>query len=137
MNLLVIAPVVSQYLIFRSATSRRLFGLRDFKAIKCLSTHPLHRNYFISSHYDGYVFTVIRSARFTAFVSCSCFSTIALWDSRKLNKKQSSAVQEVDAHTKNVESAYFSPLSGNLILSTSVDDTIKWVEKKLHSCRSS
>ena len=80
---------------------------------------------FISHHFLSHA--VLESFKLGKGINI-IFRTVALWDSRKLNKKKSQAVQEIDAHKRVIESAYFSPVSGDKIVSTSTDDTIKSVK---------
>ncbi|XP_062518069.1 WD repeat-containing protein 76-like [Corticium candelabrum] len=69
--------------------------------VKCVDVHPLVRDYF---------------------VSCSADSVVAVWDLRCLRSHH--PVVKMNHH-KQVDSAYFSPLTGNKIVSSSTDNTVK------------
>lgn len=60
-----------------------------------------------------------------------CYSTAKIWDLRNLKSggKSNKWLDQI-VHSKNVYSAYFSPLTGNHILTTSLDGTLKWVVKE-------
>jgi WD40 repeat protein len=62
------------------------------------------------------------------------FRTVCIWDLRKLNKKAKNRPMDEINHGKSVSSAYFSPVTGNYILSTSMDDKIRYdIAEKLSS----
>ncbi|GFS65168.1 WD repeat-containing protein 76 [Trichonephila inaurata madagascariensis] len=69
-------------------------------SVKTISVHPADKNYFISAETKG---------------------SLALWDLRKLQKKP---VTQVRHHQRVVYSAFFSPVTGNSVLTTSADDSI-------------
>ncbi|GFQ66987.1 WD repeat-containing protein 76 [Trichonephila clavata] len=69
-------------------------------SVKTISIHPVDKNYFISAETKG---------------------CLALWDLRKLQKKP---VTQVHHHKRVVYSAFFSPVTGNSVLTTSADDSI-------------
>ena len=50
--------------------------------------------------------------------------TVALWDLRKI-KGIKSKLDQYERHSRSVTSAYFSPVDGKYVLTTSWDDTIK------------
>lgn len=56
------------------------------------------------------------------------YSTVALWDLRNM-RKEGKLCRAVDVVSQKrlVESAYFSPVTGQYILSTSMDDTVQYV----------
>jgi WD40 repeat protein len=72
------------------------------KSVKCIDIHPVNADYFVTSSSD---------------------SCVAVWDVRYL-KSSSSHVARTN-HFRQVDCAYFSSLTGNKILSTSTDNTIK------------
>ncbi|CAL1292691.1 unnamed protein product [Larinioides sclopetarius] len=69
-------------------------------SVKTVSVHPVNKNYFVSADMKGF---------------------LSLWDLRKLQKKP---VVEVHHHRKVITSAFFSPVTGNSILTTSADDSL-------------
>ncbi|GFT57364.1 WD repeat-containing protein 76 [Nephila pilipes] len=69
-------------------------------SVKSVSVHPVNKSYFVSADVKG---------------------LISLWDLRKLQNKP---VIEVHHHKRVVSSAFFSPVTGNSILTTSSDDSI-------------
>nr|XP_054757694.1 WD repeat-containing protein 76-like [Lytechinus pictus] len=71
--------------------------------IKTLSVHPTMPHYF---------------------VTCSSDCTAQLWDLRSMKESGSSKSVAVMPHSKSVNSAFFSPINGSKILTTSHDDKI-------------
>ncbi|XP_028415093.1 WD repeat-containing protein 76-like isoform X2 [Dendronephthya gigantea] len=61
------------------------------------------------------------------FCTSSSDATVVLWDLRKIKGKKSK-VDEYDGHRRSINSAYFSPVDGKYILTTSWDDSIKILE---------
>ncbi|XP_033751817.1 WD repeat-containing protein 76-like [Pecten maximus] len=79
-----------------------------WKSLRTVSVHPVHTHIFATASTDG---------------------TVSLWDHRKL--KSSGKKNEpiyLKQHAKSVTSAYFSPLTGKYILTTSLDDKISVFE---------
>ncbi|XP_064601418.1 WD repeat-containing protein 76-like [Liolophura sinensis] len=75
------------------------------KPLRTVSVHPVQKDYFITSCADG---------------------NVSLWDIRNLKsgmKKNNSSIVDLH-HGKGVNSAYFSPITGNFILTTSMDDKL-------------
>lgn len=52
--------------------------------------------------------------------------TVAIYDSRCLKKTKSKAVSQLHGHTLSISSAYFSPCTGNRVLTTSLDNHLRW-----------
>ncbi|KAM7436162.1 WD repeat-containing protein 76 [Porites harrisoni] len=71
------------------------------KIIKCIDTHPLNNNLFLTSSTDG---------------------SVAFWDIR--NVKGAKSKLSSLHRTRVVTSAYFSPLTGSQVLVTSSDDYV-------------
>ncbi|GIY39138.1 WD repeat-containing protein 76, partial [Caerostris darwini] len=69
-------------------------------SVKSISIHPVDKNYFISADTKGFM---------------------NLWDLRKLQKKPLIAVHH---HKRVIQSALFSPVLGNSVLTLSSDDSI-------------
>jgi len=76
--------------------------------LKCVSHHPIEKHYFITASVKGHV---------------------DLWDERYLDKSRSYLTRL--PHKKGVLSAFFSPTSGEKILSCSAGDEIKYVQLSL------
>ncbi|VDI37243.1 Hypothetical predicted protein, partial [Mytilus galloprovincialis] len=61
--------------------------------------------------------------------------TVCIWDLRKLKEKGKSQSLDELSHDKSINSAYFSPVTGKYILSTSLDDRIRiFNSENLSSC---
>ncbi|KAK3703208.1 hypothetical protein QZH41_016063 [Actinostola sp. cb2023] len=75
------------------------YQLHD-RTIKCLDVHPINTNIFATSVNKG----------------------ILLWDARKL--KGPSSCLNVITHHRSVSSAFFSPITGQQLLATSMDNLI-------------
>lgn len=49
-----------------------------------------------------------------------------IYDSRCLKKTKSKAVSELQGHSLSISSAYFSPCTGNRVLTSCMDDKLRW-----------
>lgn len=62
-------------------------------------------------------------------------SAVCLWDIRQMKSKKSMSVW-TGMHGKSVDSAYFSPLTGSNLLTTSMDDTLEIFDtQSLHNIK--
>nr|XP_020475592.1 WD repeat-containing protein 76 isoform X2 [Monopterus albus] len=77
--------------------------LLDPKAVRCVSVHPLQKQYF----------AVAES------------KMVSIYDSRCLRKKSSQAVSQLHGHSLSISSAYFSPCTGNRVLTSCMDNHIR------------
>ncbi|XP_060611414.2 WD repeat-containing protein 76 [Anolis sagrei] len=76
----------------------------DFDSLtRTVHVHPVNRHYFISA-----------GAR-----------NVGIYDVRHLKTLGSKPVVSLAGHTKSVASAYFSPVTGNRVLTTCADDTLR------------
>ncbi|XP_063304767.1 WD repeat-containing protein 76 [Pelobates fuscus] len=73
------------------------------KSARTVNVHPVNRNICV--------------------VAGAC--DVCIYDVRKLNKKTTQPVLSLIGHTRSVASAYFSPVTGNRILTTCADDLIR------------
>ena len=71
--------------------------------LKSISHHPVNGQYFITGSVQG---------------------SVNLWDSRYIDKKKASFLVNLPS-SKGVLSAFFSPITGNKILSCTADDRIR------------
>uniref|UniRef100_A0A8C7Z378 WD repeat-containing protein 76 n=1 Tax=Oryzias sinensis TaxID=183150 RepID=A0A8C7Z378_9TELE len=85
----------------------------DTKTLRCVSVHPLQMQYF-----------AVAESR-----------AVNIYDSRCLKKTKSKAVSLLQGHTLGVSSAYFSPCSGNRVL-TSYVIVLLWSRAASFLCRS-
>ncbi|XP_073319967.1 WD repeat-containing protein 76 [Pagrus major] len=83
--------------------SHQSLHLLDSKTLRCVSVHPLQTQYF----------AVAESL------------VVSIYDSRCLKKTKSQAVSQLHGHSKSISSAYFSPHTGNRVLTTCMDDHIR------------
>nr|XP_039259939.1 WD repeat-containing protein 76-like [Styela clava] len=74
------------------------------RAAKCVSCHPLQKYYVSTSHRDGSVF---------------------IFDIRNISDMKCKPVVTIQDHARSVSSAYFSPISGKHLLTTSYDDRLR------------
>nr|CAB3267727.1 WD repeat-containing protein 76 [Phallusia mammillata] len=74
------------------------------KNIKCVSVHPVKREYF---------------------ATCGNDTKLKIFDMRTVTSNHSKALAVVHEHGKSIDSAFFSPLTGNKILTTSLDDRLR------------
>ncbi|XP_054719663.1 LOW QUALITY PROTEIN: WD repeat-containing protein 76-like [Uloborus diversus] len=77
--------------------------------VKTVSVHPLERSYFVTSDTKG---------------------MIRVWDLRKLQKLP---IATNKPHKRSINSAFFSPVTGKNILSTSFDDTLAILDSSIIS----
>ncbi|XP_070765726.1 WD repeat-containing protein 76 [Enoplosus armatus] len=75
----------------------------DPKSLRCVSVHPLQKQYF----------AVAES------------KVVSIYDSRCLKKTKSQAVSQLHGHSLSISSAYFSPCTGNRVLTSCMDDQIR------------
>ncbi|CAN9506717.1 unnamed protein product [Ophioblennius macclurei] len=75
----------------------------DPKTLRCVSVHPLQKQYF----------AVAES------------KTVCIYDSRCMKKTKSQAVSQLRGHSLSISSAYFSPQTGNRVLTTCMDNAIR------------
>lgn len=83
--------------------SHESFHTLDTKSVRCVSVHPMKKQYFAVA--EGQV--------------------VNIYDSRFLKNSKSKAVCQLHGHSKSISSAYFSPETGNRILTTCMDDRIR------------
>ncbi|XP_033973037.1 WD repeat-containing protein 76 isoform X2 [Trematomus bernacchii] len=75
----------------------------DLKTLLCVSVHPLQKQYFVVAE----------------------SSVVSIYDSRCLKKNRSEAVSTLQGHSLSISSAYFSPRTGNRVLTTCLDNHIR------------
>ncbi|KAM4602933.1 LOW QUALITY PROTEIN: WD repeat-containing protein 76 [Polymixia lowei] len=75
----------------------------DTKNIHCVSVHPVHRQYF----------AVAES------------KVVSIYDSRCLKKAENQAVSQLHGHSLSISGAYFSPSTGNRVLTSCTDKKIR------------
>ncbi|XP_041796202.1 WD repeat-containing protein 76-like [Chelmon rostratus] len=86
-----------------SGNSHESLHRLDPKTLRCVSVHPLQRQYF----------AVAES------------KVVRIYDSRCLKKTNSQAVSQLHGHSLSISSAYFSPCTGNRVLTSCMDDNIR------------
>ncbi|XP_026234842.1 WD repeat-containing protein 76 isoform X1 [Anabas testudineus] len=75
----------------------------DPKTLRCVSVHPVQKQYFAVSE----------------------SKVVSIYDSRCLKKKNSQAVSQLQGHSLSISSAYFSPCTGNRVLTSCMDNNIR------------
>uniref|UniRef100_UPI0037E7EE7D WD repeat-containing protein 76 n=1 Tax=Semicossyphus pulcher TaxID=241346 RepID=UPI0037E7EE7D len=75
----------------------------DPKTLRCVSVHPVQKQYF----------AVAES------------KVVSIYDSRCLKKTKSATVSQLLGHSLSISSAYFSPCTGNRVLTTCMDNNIR------------
>uniref|UniRef100_G3PVS7 WD repeat-containing protein 76 n=1 Tax=Gasterosteus aculeatus aculeatus TaxID=481459 RepID=G3PVS7_GASAC len=73
------------------------------KTLRCVSVHPLQKQYF-----------AVAERR-----------TVNIYDSRCLKNSKTPAVSQLHGHSLSISSAYFSPCTGNRLLTTCMDEMIR------------
>ncbi|XP_045678915.1 WD repeat-containing protein 76 [Phyllostomus hastatus] len=84
----------------------------SMRKIRTVHVHPVHRQYFITAG----------------------LSDVHLYDARRLNPKGSQPLISLTEHTKSIASAYFSPFTGNRVVTTCADCKLRIFDS---SCMSS
>ncbi|XP_068173569.1 WD repeat-containing protein 76 isoform X2 [Antennarius striatus] len=75
----------------------------DPKTLRCVNVHPTQKHYF-----------AVAGSR-----------DVNIYDSRNLKKTNSRTVSQLSGHSLSVSSAYFSPCTGNRVLTCCMDDYIR------------
>ncbi|XP_060896560.1 WD repeat-containing protein 76 [Labrus mixtus] len=75
----------------------------DPKALRCVSVHPLQKQYFAVAENK----------------------VVSIYDSRCLKKTNSPSVSQLNGHSLSISSAYFSPCTGNRVLTSCMDNNIR------------
>ncbi|AWP01830.1 putative WD repeat-containing protein 76-like [Scophthalmus maximus] len=75
----------------------------DPKSLRCVNVHPLQKHYF----------AVAES------------KMVSIYDSRCLKKTKCQAVSQLHGHSLSISSAYFSPCTGNRVLTSCMDNHIR------------
>nr|XP_028561959.1 WD repeat-containing protein 76 isoform X1 [Podarcis muralis] len=86
--------------------SAELFVELNSKTTRTIHTNPLSRHYFVAAGAGD----------------------VDIYDVRHLKASGSKPVVSLAGHTKSVASAYFSPVTGNRVLTTCADDTLRIFE---------
>ncbi|NXC14656.1 WDR76 protein, partial [Corythaeola cristata] len=84
-------------------TSSELSADIGFKRTRTVHVHPVHKQYFVAA---GAV-------------------DVCVYDVRYLKSKGNEAVSSLKGHTKSVASAYFSPVTGNRVVTVCADDKLR------------
>lgn len=84
-------------------TSHESLYTLDSKTVRCVNVHPLHKQYF-----------VVAENR-----------VVSIYDTRCLKKSSPQAVSQLHGHSLTISSAYFSPSTGNRVLTCSFDNNIR------------
>ncbi|KAM9374911.1 WD repeat-containing protein 76 [Phaethornis superciliosus] len=85
------------------ATSSELSADIDFSRTRTVHVHPVNKQYFLAA---GSV-------------------DVCIYDVRYLKPKGNSPVSSLKGHTKSVASAYFSPVTGNRVVTVCADDKLR------------
>ncbi|XP_061743277.1 WD repeat-containing protein 76 isoform X2 [Nerophis ophidion] len=84
-------------------TSHESFHSLDPKVLRCVSVHPLQQQYFV----------VAKNRE------------VSVYDSRSLKKNQSQPVCQLSGHSLSISSCFFSPCTGNRVVTSCMDDHIR------------
>nr|XP_033776251.1 WD repeat-containing protein 76 [Geotrypetes seraphini] len=94
-------------------TSHELWGQIASKSLRTVHVHPTRRHYIL-----------------TAGARC-----VSVYDVRHLKPRGNKPVSSLSGHTKSVASAYFSPTTGNRVVTTCADDRLRVYDTScLSSC---
>lgn len=95
----------------------------DATALRSVSVHPLHKHFLLVAENRCAACTPCRPAAAQRFdLSCRM---VKIYDQRCL-KAKSEAVSELRGHSLSITSAYFSPSTGNRVLTSCSDNLIRW-----------
>ncbi|XP_029431724.1 WD repeat-containing protein 76 [Rhinatrema bivittatum] len=84
-------------------TSHELWGQIASKIVRTVHVHPARRHYILTAGAES----------------------VSLYDVRHLKPKDSKPVWSLSDHTKSVASAFFSPATGNRVVTTCADDQLR------------
>lgn len=108
--------------------------------LRSVHVHPVQQHYFVvaESRYQTTLLNQTVSVNFhqiminmmfhkllSKCLSYYTFSFANIYDLRHLKRRNNQAVCELSGHSRSVSSAFFSPLTGNRVLTTCMDDTIR------------
>ncbi|KPP78952.1 WD repeat-containing protein 76-like [Scleropages formosus] len=95
-------------------TSHVAVSTLDTRNLRCIHVHPVHKQYFVASESKD----------------------VHIYDVRSLKKKGSKPVSYLPGHSLSISCAYFSPETGNRVLTTCMDNKIshnvqtgRWLSK--------
>ncbi|KAJ8417514.1 hypothetical protein AAFF_G00223570 [Aldrovandia affinis] len=94
-------------------TSHESISTLDPKTLRCVHVHPIHKQYFVAAESRD----------------------VHVYDVRCLRRKASQPVSALPGHSLSISSAFFSPVTGNRVLTTCMDnqlrvfDTSEFIEK--------
>lgn len=110
------------------------------KVLSCVNVHPVHKQYLLvaESRYVRYFCNTCTEANEPfCLPSGERFNfpcrTVKIYDNRSL-KSKSHSVSELQGHSLRVASAYFSPSTGNRVLTSCADDCLRWPRLKRRPC---
>ncbi|XP_048187841.1 WD repeat-containing protein 76 isoform X2 [Perognathus longimembris pacificus] len=86
----------------------------SMEQIRTIHVHPVHRKYFITAG----------------------LRDIHIYDARCLNSRRSQALLSLTGHTKSITSAYFSPVTGNRVVTTGLDCKLRVFDSSCVSSQS-
>ncbi|XP_051552883.1 WD repeat-containing protein 76-like isoform X2 [Myxocyprinus asiaticus] len=75
----------------------------DPKALRCVHVHPVKQQYFVVAE----------------------SSSVNIYDLRSLKRRNNQAVSQLNGHFRSISSAFFSPFTGNRVLTTCMDNKIR------------
>lgn len=84
-------------------TSYESLHTLESKTLRCVHVHPVQQQYFVVAENRS----------------------VHIYDLRSLKRRNSQVVCGLGGHFRSVSSAYFSPVSGNRVVTTSMDNTIR------------
>ncbi|KAM8876553.1 WD repeat-containing protein 76 isoform 3-T3 [Synchiropus picturatus] len=86
-----------------SGNSHESLHVMDPKGLRCVSVHPVQSQYF-----------AVAESR-----------TVSVYDLRSLKKKKSEPLSQLAGHRRSISSCFFSPHTGNRVVTTCMDDAIR------------
>ncbi|XP_030620988.1 WD repeat-containing protein 76 [Chanos chanos] len=84
-------------------TSYESIHTMDPKTLRCVHVHPVQKQYFVVAESSG----------------------VHIYDARCLKKTSSQPVSGLHGHSLSISAAFFSPSTGNRVLTTCMDNTIR------------
>nr|XP_057945084.1 WD repeat-containing protein 76 isoform X2 [Doryrhamphus excisus] len=84
-------------------TSHESLHSLDPKVLRCVSVHPLQQQYFAAAMSEG----------------------VNIYDSRSMKRHQSQPVCQLRGHSLSISSCYFSPCTGNRVVTSCLDNHIR------------
>lgn len=109
------------------STSHESLHSLDPKVVRCVSVHPRQQQYVaVAENRCGW--SMCRMCWFWAWIGVMKFlllREVSIYDARCLKKTRSQPVSQLQGHSLSISSCYFSPCTGNRVVTSCMDNYIR------------